>query len=200
MPVFCILCELHVGTWIVRLCIHTHVRCASIDCFQNAQSDLYTRYDWRLWGSNTSPPSFLTSSVALWNDCKHISFSLLLKTQSWSPHFLTSPSSWWHLSFCSKHFSSFFLVYVCFCFPGGGSLFAIHGDCEAYDTRTDRWHMVASMSTRRARVGVAAIGNRLYAVGGWVIIIAEFDPKQLFVTQTLHRVIWGEALASRICG
>lgn len=52
------------------------------------------------------------------------------------------------------------------CFAGGGSLFAIHGDCEAYDTRTDRWHMVASMSTRRARVGVAAIGNRLYAVGG----------------------------------
>ncbi|KTG34168.1 hypothetical protein cypCar_00007047 [Cyprinus carpio] len=49
---------------------------------------------------------------------------------------------------------------------GGGSLFAIHGDCEAYDTRTDRWHMVASMSTRRARVGVAAIGNKLYAVGG----------------------------------
>ncbi|XP_061113292.1 kelch-like protein 17 isoform X1 [Conger conger] len=50
---------------------------------------------------------------------------------------------------------------------GGGSLFAIHGDCEAYDTRTDRWHMVASMSTRRARVGVAAIGNKLYAVGGY---------------------------------
>lgn len=49
---------------------------------------------------------------------------------------------------------------------GGGSLFAIHGDCEAYDMRTDRWHMVASMSTRRARVGVAAVGNRLYAVGG----------------------------------
>uniref|UniRef100_A0A673LKJ8 Kelch-like protein 17 n=1 Tax=Sinocyclocheilus rhinocerous TaxID=307959 RepID=A0A673LKJ8_9TELE len=54
---------------------------------------------------------------------------------------------------------------------GGGSLFAIHGDCEAYDTRTDRWHMVASMSTRRARVGVAAIGNKLYAVGGYA------DPK-----------------------
>lgn len=51
-------------------------------------------------------------------------------------------------------------------FLGGGSLFAIHGDCEAYDTRTDRWHVVASMSTRRARVGVAAVGNRLYAVGG----------------------------------
>lgn len=61
--------------------------------------------------------------------------------------------------------------YILFCVfvhlsEGGGSLFAIHGDCEAYDTRTDRWHMVASMSTRRARVGVAAIGNRLYAVGG----------------------------------
>ncbi|XP_044919386.1 kelch-like protein 17 isoform X2 [Mustela nigripes] len=55
---------------------------------------------------------------------------------------------------------------------GGGSLFAIHGDCEAYDTRTDRWHVVASMSTRRARVGVAAVGNRLYAVGG----AERYDP------------------------
>ncbi|XP_049733520.1 kelch-like protein 17 isoform X3 [Loxodonta africana] len=55
---------------------------------------------------------------------------------------------------------------------GGGSLFAIHGDCEAYDTRTDRWHVVASMSTRRARVGVAAISNRLYAVGG----AERYDP------------------------
>uniref|UniRef100_A0A674MHB5 Kelch like family member 17 n=1 Tax=Takifugu rubripes TaxID=31033 RepID=A0A674MHB5_TAKRU len=64
---------------------------------------------------------------------------------------------------------------------GGGSLFAIHGDCEAYDTRTDRWHMVASMSTRRARVGVAAIGNRLYAVGGYdgtsdLATIESYDP------------------------
>lgn len=60
------------------------------------------------------------------------------------------------------------LLFALFTIPcaGGGSLFAIHGDCEAYDTRTDRWHMVASMSTRRARVGVAAIGNKLYAVGG----------------------------------
>lgn len=64
----------------------------------------------------------------------------------------------------SKHFFHHILI-VCVS-AGGGSLFAIHGDCEAYDTRTDRWHMVASMSTRRARVGVAAIGNRLYAVGG----------------------------------
>uniref|UniRef100_A0A7N8Y3H2 Kelch-like family member 17 n=1 Tax=Mastacembelus armatus TaxID=205130 RepID=A0A7N8Y3H2_9TELE len=64
---------------------------------------------------------------------------------------------------------------------GGGSLFAIHGDCEAYDTRTDRWHMVASMSTRRARVGVAAIGNRLYAVGGYdgtsdLATVESYDP------------------------
>lgn len=87
---------------------HTHVRCVSIDCFQNEQSDLYTHYDWRLWGSNTSPPSFLTSSVAVWNDCKHISFSLLLKTRSWSPRFLMSPSSWWHLRFLLK---AFFLIF-----------------------------------------------------------------------------------------
>lgn len=61
---------------------------------------------------------------------------------------------------------AFFSLLHCSHLPGGGSLFAIHGDCEAYDTRTDRWHVVASMSTRRARVGVAAVGNRLYAVGG----------------------------------
>lgn len=75
----------------------------------------------------------------------------------------------------SKHheysYAELFVFFTSFYQPnhvstGGGSLFAIHGDCEAYDTRTDRWHMVASMSTRRARVGVAAIGNRLYAVGG----------------------------------
>uniref|UniRef100_A0A667IM50 Kelch like family member 17 n=1 Tax=Lynx canadensis TaxID=61383 RepID=A0A667IM50_LYNCA len=64
---------------------------------------------------------------------------------------------------------------------GGGSLFAIHGDCEAYDTRTDRWHVVASMSTRRARVGVAAVGNRLYAVGGYdgtsdLATVESYDP------------------------
>ncbi|XP_023555222.1 kelch-like protein 17 isoform X3 [Octodon degus] len=64
---------------------------------------------------------------------------------------------------------------------GGGSLFAIHGDCEAYDTRTDRWHVVASMSTRRARVGVAAVGNRLYAVGGYdgtsdLSTVESYDP------------------------
>lgn len=66
-------------------------------------------------------------------------------------------------------------------FLGGGSLFAIHGDCEAYDTRTDRWHVVASMSTRRARVGVAAVGNRLYAVGGYdgtsdLATVESYDP------------------------
>uniref|UniRef100_A0A8C4YUZ5 BTB domain-containing protein n=1 Tax=Gadus morhua TaxID=8049 RepID=A0A8C4YUZ5_GADMO len=75
------------------------------------------------------------------------------------------------------------VVTSCMCSsrPGGGSLFAIHGDCEAYDTRTDRWHMVASMSTRRARVGVAAIGNRLYAVGGYdgtsdLATVESYDP------------------------
>lgn len=75
--------------------------------------------------------------------------------------------------------TAFFFTILCLCLSaGGGSLFAIHGDCEAYDTRTDRWHMVASMSTRRARVGVAAIGNRLYAVGGWVrTILLTFVPK-----------------------
>lgn len=81
----------------------------------------------------------------------------------WSPHTL-------HLELCQSP-SAHYLPEPLILSPprpslGGGSLFAIHGDCEAYDTRTDRWHVVASMSTRRARVGVAAVGNRLYAVGG----------------------------------
>ncbi|XP_026571516.1 kelch-like protein 17 [Pseudonaja textilis] len=55
---------------------------------------------------------------------------------------------------------------------GGGSLFAIHGDCEAYDTRTDRWHMIntwtpiANMLSRRSSAGVAVLEGMLYVAGG----------------------------------
>lgn len=50
---------------------------------------------------------------------------------------------------------------------GGGSLFAIHSECECYDPRIDRWCMVTPMSTKRARVGVGAIDRKIYAVGGY---------------------------------
>ena len=50
---------------------------------------------------------------------------------------------------------------------GGGSLFAIHSECECYDPRTDRWCMVSPMSTKRARVGVGVVGGKIYAVGGY---------------------------------
>ena len=50
---------------------------------------------------------------------------------------------------------------------GGGSLFAIHSECEVYNPRTDRWGFIASMNTRRSRTAVATVGNLLYAVGGF---------------------------------
>ena len=50
---------------------------------------------------------------------------------------------------------------------GGGSLFAIHSECEVYNPRTDRWSFIASMNTRRSRTAVATVGNLLYAVGGF---------------------------------
>ncbi|XP_077998525.1 kelch-like protein 17 [Glandiceps talaboti] len=50
---------------------------------------------------------------------------------------------------------------------GGGSLFAIHSECECYDARKDRWTTVAPMTTRRARLGVGVIAGQIYAVGGY---------------------------------
>lgn len=50
---------------------------------------------------------------------------------------------------------------------GGGSLFAIHSECECYDPRLERWCMIAPMSTKRSRVGVGVIDSKVYAVGGY---------------------------------
>jgi kelch-like protein 17 (actinfilin) len=50
---------------------------------------------------------------------------------------------------------------------GGGSLFAIHSECECYDPQIEKWCMIAPMSTKRARVGVGVIDSKIYAVGGY---------------------------------
>ena len=50
---------------------------------------------------------------------------------------------------------------------GGGSLFAIHSECEVYSPRSDRWTPIACMATRRSRAAVAGVANMLYAVGGY---------------------------------
>lgn len=49
---------------------------------------------------------------------------------------------------------------------GGGSLFAIHSECECYNPKLDRWFAVSPMLFRRSRAGVAAVGKRIYVVGG----------------------------------
>ncbi|XP_033642334.1 kelch-like protein 17 [Asterias rubens] len=65
---------------------------------------------------------------------------------------------------------------------GGGSLFAIHSECECYDPRSDTWHALAPMSTRRARLGVATISRLVYAVGGYdgtvdLALVESYNPQ-----------------------
>uniref|UniRef100_A0A1B6D3K8 Kelch-like protein diablo n=1 Tax=Clastoptera arizonana TaxID=38151 RepID=A0A1B6D3K8_9HEMI len=50
---------------------------------------------------------------------------------------------------------------------GGGSLFAIHSECECYNPRNDRWLPIAPMLYRRSRSGVTGLGKLLYVVGGY---------------------------------
>ncbi|XP_022090242.1 kelch-like protein 17 [Acanthaster planci] len=72
-------------------------------------------------------------------------------------------------------------VPMLFC-VGGGSLFAIHSECECYDPRSDTWHPLAPMSSRRARLGVATVGRLVYAVGGYdgsndLALVESYNPQ-----------------------
>ena len=50
---------------------------------------------------------------------------------------------------------------------GGGSLFAIHSECEFYNPSIDKWCQFAPTLQRRSRLGVAAMNRFLYAIGGY---------------------------------
>lgn len=50
---------------------------------------------------------------------------------------------------------------------GGGSLFAVHSECEVYNPRLARWTALAPMTSRRSRAGVASDGHQLYVIGGY---------------------------------
>ncbi|XP_024082560.1 kelch-like protein 17 isoform X2 [Cimex lectularius] len=50
---------------------------------------------------------------------------------------------------------------------GGGSLFAIHNECEVYNPRADRWFPIAPMNCRRSRSAATGLGRMLYVVGGY---------------------------------
>lgn len=50
---------------------------------------------------------------------------------------------------------------------GGGSLFAIHSECEVFSARADRWQAIAPMLFRRSRAGVVGLNRQLYVVGGY---------------------------------
>ncbi|XP_017775251.1 PREDICTED: kelch-like protein 17 isoform X2 [Nicrophorus vespilloides] len=50
---------------------------------------------------------------------------------------------------------------------GGGSLFAIHAECEVYNPKTDTWMAIAPMQWTRSRSGVTGLRRNLYVVGGY---------------------------------
>ncbi|XP_025834257.1 kelch-like protein 17 [Agrilus planipennis] len=50
---------------------------------------------------------------------------------------------------------------------GGGSLFAIHSECEVYNPKNDVWSTIAPMQWRRSRCGVTGMRRLLYVVGGY---------------------------------
>ena len=53
--------------------------------------------------------------------------------------------------------------------------------CERFDPKTGRWTMLSKLSCPRGGVGVAALGGRLYAVGGhdgqnYLNSVEAYDP------------------------
>ncbi|XP_049283814.1 kelch-like protein 17 [Anopheles funestus] len=50
---------------------------------------------------------------------------------------------------------------------GGGSLFAIHNECECYNPKTNAWMTISPMISRRSRAGVTSLRKLLYVVGGY---------------------------------
>lgn len=45
--------------------------------------------------------------------------------------------------------------------------YRIYDSVECYDTQKDQWSYVASMRTKRCRLGLAALNGKLYAAGGY---------------------------------
>lgn len=48
---------------------------------------------------------------------------------------------------------------------GGGSLFAIHNECEVYNPTLDRWSSIQPTIQRRSRAGVTSLDKFVYAIG-----------------------------------
>ena len=55
---------------------------------------------------------------------------------------------------------------IVFVYPGGFDDNSPLESVERYDPVTNKWTFVSSMSCPRGGVGVAALGGRIYAVGG----------------------------------
>ena len=85
----------------------------------------------------------------------------------------------------------------------GGSDLEPRSSVERYDFRTDSWEPIADMQVRRRHVGLAIVGDRLYAAGGHdgdahLNTVEVYDPKanQWTYVASMHFARRGAGLAA----
>ena len=65
---------------------------------------------------------------------------------------------------------------------GRGAEYEELDTAEVYDPQTDGWQPLAKMTTKRRALGLAAVGGKVYAIGGWdgdsaLDSVEAFDPQ-----------------------
>lgn len=80
-------------------------------------------------------------------------------------NFHLMPEQFWH-STLTRIQPRKSTVGVLFAIGGRGAVGEPFSSVERYDFRTNQWHEGPELRSRRRHVGVASLGNRLYAVGG----------------------------------
>ena len=64
-----------------------------------------------------------------------------------------------------------------------GQLYNLVSTVEEYDTQTNTWRRVAEMPTARAHLAAVAVGEKIYAIGGWdggqrLATVEAYDPQK----------------------
>jgi N-acetylneuraminic acid mutarotase len=85
------------------------------------------------------------------------------------------------------------------CAAAAGKVFVVGGDgpktLEEYSPQTDRWKVLPGLPTARAFLGVAAVGRKIYAVGGISRGRDVHDTVEVF---DLDAAAWGRGVPLRI--
>lgn len=70
-------------------------------------------------------------------------------------------------------------------YAGGGINGEVLNDMHAYDPATNTWSRKADMTARIYNRGVAAVGNKIYSIGGYNPFYARIDASTLIYTKAL---------------